>query len=72
MNDDIQGLFALAQRLDDLRVQSPRPLANHEVRQRDGPDNRYPDSFRPPGRVTGQIRPSQRISRFSYRSREKS
>jgi hypothetical protein len=72
MNVELQDLFATVRRLDDLRVQSPRPLASHEVRQRDGPDNRYPDSFRPPGRVTGQIRPSQRISKFSYRSREKS
>jgi len=72
MNNDAQGLFALARRLDDLRVQSPRPLVSHEARQRDGPDNRYPEPFRPPGRVTGQIRPSQRISEFDYHSRGKS
>jgi len=40
VNNDAQGLFALARRLDDLRVQSPRPLVSHEAsRQRDGPIN---------------------------------
>jgi len=72
VNNELDATFALARRLDDLRVQPLHPLVSHEARQRDGPDNRHPEPFRPPGRVTGQIRPSQRISEFDYHSRGKS
>ena len=71
MSADIQGLFATARRLQALQEQPPLPLAHRADRPRDGPC-RHPDSFQPPGRSTGQIRPSQRISRFSYHSKGKS
>jgi len=72
MNDDLQATFATARRLADVHAQPPPPLRIHlSDRPRDGPD-RSCEPFRGIERVTGQIRPSERISRFSYRSREKS
>ncbi len=72
MNTDIQDTFALARRLADLQEQPPPPLRIHLAdRPRDGPRG-CPDPFRPIERATGQMRPSQRISELSYRSRGKS
>ncbi len=33
MTIELEDIFALANRLDDLRVQSPKPLVSHEARQ---------------------------------------
>ena len=71
MNSDIRDLLALADRLEAIRGQSPLPLTSLADRPRDGPRG-CPDPFRPIERAIGQMRPSQRISEFSYRSREKS
>jgi len=72
VKNEIEDIFATLSRLADVQAQPPIPLTSHLAdRQRDGPD-RSCEPFRGIERVTGQIRPSERISRFSYRSREKS
>ena len=58
-----------AERLANLADAPPQPLPRHN-HARDGPD-RHPESFRGIERATGQIRPSERISRFSYHSKGK-
>jgi len=68
---ELNDLLALADRLNSVRLKPPPPLTHRAARQRDGPD-RSCEPCRGIERVTGQIRPSERISRFSYRSREKS
>ena len=72
MKDELEDIIDVFNRLQSLQEKPPIPLRIHLAdRQRDGPD-RSCEPFRGIERVTGRIRPSQRISRFSYRSREKS
>ena len=69
---ELEDIIDVFNRLQALQERQPPPLRSHlSDRQRDGPD-RSCEPFRGIERVTGQIRPSERISRFSYRSREKS
>jgi len=72
MTIELEDILDVARRLEALRARPPLPLRSHLAdRPRDGPRG-CPDPFRPIERATGQMRPSQRISELSYRSRGKS